>query len=426
MMLLRIGIISILLFIPRYFSFHIPYYLTTARNRFRILPLWQLLHSLKDQGHHHDESLRGMIRFFGEDMIDPVTNRFYYFCRPFDGICEHVHMPIRDLAAAWDATKAINFLDDSGDAMRETLRQSLKDAVKCTLASYFSYLDPVKLENCLSLSEDFLLEPANIGHSALLLVGACSALESNIVEEGEINDIKSAIDGLARGILSMQLPSGEFRTIFRGDGDFIRGIAFYPGEAILALVTAYECNLLNIPTKKEIIPSAVNAFNFYSEYHKTADVDANYNIWQVMAFSRLYDYLHNQRETQKDVASYILIMCREICQSKSWKYQLSRGQSFYVNLETVEIACGLDALAEGIRVAKLEKEIELASLFEVNAANAVCFLQWVQSRVPSSCVVGRGGLGYGGVCVLEQRLDVTGHAMSAFIKLQKVLNMDTC
>ncbi|KAL3793147.1 hypothetical protein HJC23_005649, partial [Cyclotella cryptica] len=381
------------------------------------------LQSLKEKGHDHDELLQEMMRFFGEDMINPTTNRFYYFCRPFDATCEHVHMPIRDLAAAWDAAKAIYFLDQSEEVISETVRQSLKRAVKCTLASYFSWFDPDKQDECLSLSEDYLMEPANIGHSAMLLLGACSALEFNIVEEIEITEIRNSINGLARGILSMQLTSGAFRTIFGDNDDFLRGIDFFPGEAILALVTAYEYNLLNVPTKEEIIPAVVNAFNFYSEYHKTADVDPNYNIWQVIAFSKLYDLMHNQRVTQKEVASYVLKMCQEICKSKSWKYQLSRGQSFYVNLETIEIACGLDALAEGIRLAKLEQELELARMFEVNAANAVCFLQWVQSQVPSSCVVGRGGLGYGGVCVLEQRLDVTGHAISALIKLQKVLNI---
>ena len=35
-------------------------------------------------------------------------------------------------------------------------------------------------------------------------------------------------------------------------------------------------------------------------------------------------------------------------------------------------------------------------------------------------IVGSGGLGYGGIQVFEQRLDVTGHAISALVKLQKL------
>jgi hypothetical protein len=244
----------------------------------------------------------------------------------------------------------------------------------------------------LIMSQDFLLEPVNIGHSALLLLGLCNALECNIADDNRIEEFKNAIDGLSRGILSMQLENGAFRTYY-GDDNFQRGIAFFPGEAMLALVTAYKFNLLNTATREAIMPAMMNAFHFYSRYYNEEDVDTNFNIWQSIAFSALYDCLENQHENQKEVAGYVNTLCQEICQSRAWKYQLSRGQSFYANLETVEIACGLDALAEGIRVAKLEKNMELASQFEKNAANAVQFLGWMQSQVPDSCVVGYGGMG---------------------------------
>jgi hypothetical protein len=109
-------------------------------------------------------------------------------------------------------------------------------------------------------------------------------------------------------------------------------------------------------------------------------------------------------------------MCEDIIQSKSWKYELARGQSFYPNLDTIEIACGLDALADGMRVARATADARLEA-FERQAKNAVSFLQWAQEQVPPNVAVGRGGLGYGGVTVLEQRLDVTGHAISALTKL---------
>jgi hypothetical protein len=217
-------------------------------------------------------------------------------------------------------------------------------------------------------------------------------LECNIADDNRIEEFKNAIDGLSRGILSMQLENGAFRTYY-GDDNFQRGIAFFPGEAMLALVTAYKFNLLNTATREAIMPAMMNAFHFYSRYYNEEDVDTNFNIWQSIAFSALYDCLENQHENQKEVAGYVNTLCQEICQSRAWKYQLSRGQSFYANLETVEIACGLDALAEGIRVAKLEKNMELASQFEKNAANAVQFLGWMQSQVPDSCVVGYGGMG---------------------------------
>ncbi|KAL3766468.1 hypothetical protein ACHAWO_004643 [Cyclotella atomus] len=357
-----------------------------------------------------------MIRFYGQDMIDTTTNRFYYYCHPQEGTRMHVHMPLRDMAAAWDGTKAIEYLSDKKEYAE--MRQSLIDAVRCTVDFYLQSLSPMQ-QNCLIPSKEILLEPVNIGHSALLLLAMCNSLELNIIEDHEIHDVKNAIDGLTSGIILMQLDNGAFSTYF-GDDDFHKGIAFFPGEAMLALVTAYKFELLDPSRSQAVLQTILSAFDFYSNYHDTGDADMNYNIWQVIAFSGLYDCLNDQREKQTQVATYILTMCQEICQSKSWKYQLARGQSFYVNLETVEIACGLDALVEGISVATLEQEIELVGLFERNAANAIQFLSWMQSHVPESCVVGRGGLGYGGVCVLEQRLDVTGHAISALTKLQKL------
>ena len=32
-------------------------------------------------------------------------------------------------------------------------------------------------------------------------------------------------------------------------------------------------------------------------------------------------------------------MCEDICNSSPWRHQLARGQSFYPNLDPVEIAC---------------------------------------------------------------------------------------
>lgn len=92
-----------------------------------------------------DDVLPRMISFFSLDMVDSSTNRFYYLCRPPTGEHEHRHMPIRDLAAAWDATKALLFLEkndaisDQGDYYwndAAEIRQRLREAVHATLEAY--------------------------------------------------------------------------------------------------------------------------------------------------------------------------------------------------------------------------------------------------------------------------------------------------
>ena len=344
-----------------------------------------------------------MIRFFGIDMVDTTTSRFYYYCYPMDGKCEHVHMPIRDLAAAWDASKALQYLinnvddDDDDDAEVILIRQQLKDAIKCTLAIYQSNLRSIKLGNGLCLSEDVLLETSTIGHSALLLLGICDACSLSILNPDEVV-IQDIIDGLVQGILSQQLDNGAFDIEFSKDTSYLRGIEFYPGEAMLALLSAHDI-LLSVPTSsastcQSILHSMEQAFTFYSNYYYTEeDVDINYNIWQVLCFAKYHDILSMNNNQQSkirldEVKKYILEMCQEICQSTSWKYQLSRGQSFYQNIETVEIACGLDALAEGIRIARQEdtKDTEeLDKLFTMHAKNALFFIQWTQDQVSDDC-----------------------------------------
>jgi hypothetical protein len=83
----------------------------------------------------------------------------------------------------------------------------------------------------------------------------------------------------------------------------------------------------------------------------------------------------------------------------------------------VENACGLDALAGGIRVSNMEGDAKRMENFQTNA---MYFLQWVQDPVPESSKTGRCGLGYGGVQALELRLDATGHAMCALAKLRNL------
>ena len=97
-----------------------------------------------DRYTHHDALVWDMIRFFGDDMIDTDANRFYYTCHPQLGECKHVHFPIRDLAAAWDGSKAIEYtnylhgrdmnIGHEADIFR--LKQRLVDTVTCTLSFY--------------------------------------------------------------------------------------------------------------------------------------------------------------------------------------------------------------------------------------------------------------------------------------------------
>jgi hypothetical protein len=225
----------------------------------------------------------------------------------------------------------------------------------------------------------------------------------------------------------MQLESGAFGCTFKNPDEYLRGIEFFPGEAMLALMDVYELSRdtktshsLDTVVQDSILAAMERAFKFYSRHYEENELDVNYNIWQAQALARYYDALSDS-STQKDaVSKYVLDLCHEICQSRSWKYQLARGSSFYVNLETVEIVCGLDALVEGLRIAQALQDDHAVTKFRIHVTNAARFVAWVQDQVPEDSLVGHGGLGYGGIQALEQRLDVTGHGLSAMNKLHKL------
>ena len=387
-----------------------------------------------------------MISFFALDMVDSETNRFFYLCRPQKGQREHRHMPIRDLAAAWDATKVMLFLEttfgkqhDGHSDCNASIRQRLRAAICSTLEAYQPLTPMVEIEqaqsgfadqhrSALRLDASMLRETANIAHSALLVMASANAYRLSICSD---SDTKGVIGGLLQGILSRQRPDGAFRVEFTSNGqkdcdDIYKGIDFYPGEAMLAMMDVYDLSeeygdLVDEAVRESIVSSMERAYMFYCDYYQKESPYVNFNIWQIISLSRFYDVLGRRGRSDQAicVAQHVLRMCRDIVNSRAWK-ELKQGQRFYANLNTVEIVCGLDAIAEGIRLADAIGDEDTSALLKRNAMNAVYFVEWSQSQV-SQDSPGFGGLGLGGAQVLEQRLDVSGHALSALVKLCIVL-----
>jgi hypothetical protein len=390
------------------------------------------IHATLNTGENAREMLWPMATFFSS-MVDESQHRFYYVSFP-QSTCErrlHDHCPIRDLGAAWDATTVLLFWKNQQNWLLETnneddfqkCQKQLEDAVYTTLQVYNESYDSINSEDNggVSLSVNCLMEPPHIAHSGFVILTTIGALKLSLFSQGKI----PPIDGLTRGILSRQREDGAFQIRFESS-DVFKGIEFYAGEAMVALMEAYGLDVPNVVgewTRKAILPAMKRAFVFYSSYFRQGDVAENYNIWQAQAFTRLFYALHqsDEKDDKKlsfDVSHYVLELCHGIVDSRSWK-ELARGRSFYPNLSSVEIACGLDAIAQGIRVAIDTSQLQEAVLFWNNAKHGVSYLQFLQDQVPrdSSCF---GGIGFGGIQVLEQRLDVTGHAISALTKIYEV------
>lgn len=425
--------------------------------------------------YHNERMLQEMTEFYAS-MVDPQRQRFYYSCKPAAQERLHRVHALRDLAAAWDATKILlhwkNVKHSTCHYPKEESLSLLRTAIERTIESYpttplverqqrnISTGNNNNINNnntddddagvpcpqMLSLSSSDEQHP-NLGHSALKILACVGAVQLNWMDhchEKSNDNTTNCLDGLAQGILSLQRSDGAFYTEFRrnaddNENDIYRHMDFYPGEAMVALLELYTLSarctgttrLLHPSTQAKILSSLQHAFDFYETYYRQQAPATNFNVWQIQAFANLFHVCQDTNNKNRKIAKYVLAMSRDICLSRAWKYELVRGRSFYPNIQTLEIVCGLDALVDAITVATTtiskqdddDDDKDMIGLLNQNIHNAVDFVQWSLDRIPVDAAVGRGGLGYGGVQVMEQRLDVTGHAMSALTKLAHVRNI---
>jgi hypothetical protein len=333
-------------------------------------------------------------------------------------------------------------LPENYQAMSNTLSNAVAVTVNAYNGPLWNTFRDSHNRQCVALTSKLLRESSTIAHSAFLILSSVGALRLSTLDP---KDSDVPIESLIRGIISMRQPdSGAFAIRF-GDDDIYGGIEFYPGEAMLALLDAYEISgqlpgILSPSTRIEIIPAVQHAFLFYSDFYRQGYVSDRYTSffgnWQVQCFSKLFDVLEREevKRTSIDeivtlsvVADYIFELCDAIIESDPWRL-LRKGE--YAELSTVEIACGLEAIADGCRIA-LELYSESVSLdsaaqerltrYWQYVESAVQFLSSVQNAVPVGAAVGSGGLCYT-LDVPEQRLDVTGHAVNALIKVYDVQN----
>ena len=382
-----------------------------------------LADTIKRDGIDVQSTLWDFTEYFSS-MVDPSIQRFYSISKPPTGELIHQHCPVRELGVTWDALTLLKYWNENQEWIMEhgkqhefaLYHQKIASVVKSTIHTYISSV--IQFEDYLIVDSNYLRERSNIAHSGLLVLSCIYAIEASIIDATEISAV---MNGLVKGILRMQNPNGSFRIEY-GYDDIYKMIEFYPGEAMVGLMEFYEKgNELNIindgDLHQAILLATKNALGFYSELYKNGDVDVNYNIWQVQAFSRLFRIFHTQYDVDESLcADYCISLCQDIVNSGSWR-MLGRGRSFYPNLQTVEIVVGLDALMEGMSIARVKSLDNEIQRFEMNARNAICFVIFSKDQIDASALVGRGGLGFGGLTIMEQRLDVTGHAVHGFVKI---------
>jgi hypothetical protein len=323
-----------------------------------------------------------------QGMVNPDTGMFEYLYIPQTDTFVREKSPIRDIASVWDLEILSDFLN----------RHELRPLIRKSLRHYGNYL--VERDSYLILDPDRLEEPSSIAHSAFMILALLHAPSPRRTEE---------ITALAGGILHQQRPDGSYKVYFHDLPD--HGEELYAGEAMLALLETYR-QLQHA----RCLQSAERAFSYYdSQYFRCDRVAGNILVffanWQSQACRLLFECTQSM-EIKKDVADYLCRMHDQIME-----------RDFYENVErhpaqqvSVEVACALEGVNDAYALTSLAytSDDKRAKRYHDCICAGLTYLLRLQS-IRSGTERERGGFGL----TLEdrtQRIDITGHAASAFMK----------
>jgi hypothetical protein len=318
-------------------------------------------------------------------MVNPDTGMFEYLYLPQADDFVREKSPIRDIATVWDVEVLSDFLN----------RQELRPLIEKSLRHYGDFL--VERGEYLILDPRRLEEPSSIAHSAFMILALLHAPPPRRADE---------IAALAGGILRQQRPNGSYKVYFHDMPD--HGEELYAGEAMLALLETYR----QLPDTRHL-QSVERAFSYYdAQYFRRAGVAEDMLVffanWQSQA-CRLLFACTQSAGIKQDVADYVCRMHDQI---------IKRG--FYENVErdpaaqvSVEVACALEGLNNSYSFTHTSDD-ERAKRYQQCICIGLAYLLRLQCTHDGT-ERERGGFGL----TLQnrtQRIDITGHAASAFMK----------
>jgi hypothetical protein len=326
-------------------------------------------------------------------MVDGETKRLVYEYRPEDEVAIADGSPIRDIAAIWDMAILSGFLG----------RSELRPVIGRSLEHYGSFLIPHGAS--LILDSRCIGEPSGIAHSAFL---ALAFLDSGIAgrkAEAEA-ETQATAKALVDGILRQQREDGSYRIYFGGERD--EGLDFYPAEAMLAIMAAYEAT-----HDRRYLESVERGFDFHEVNRPPRSIGPErlvfYANWQAQYTALLHRHATTSKRRQA-IRDYVLALHDRIV-----------DEGFYDELErdparqaTVEVACALEGVADAYEIAAREQDARRKNAYEACIRIALAFLFRAQ-RLEDCTPRERGGFGHT-LSERTQRIDVTGHVAAGFIK----------
>jgi hypothetical protein len=338
----------------------------------------------------HDEKAAGMLvdrlRLMFDwykGMVDESTGRFLYLYDPENDVTVADGEPIRDIATIWDVEVLSAFL--GRDDLRAVTRRSL---------DHFSRL----MVEC----DDYAIvaasgEPSSIAHSAFL---ALALSRSELPDK--IERLRPVIDG----ILHQQRKDGSYKIFFGAAPD--GGEELYPAEAMLALLEAYR-----LTRDARYLDSVERGFAHYKRaYYDHGRVQPHFLVffanWQSQAGRLLFEA--TTKPKVKDLVCAFLFELHDRVMGRGFYDRVTRRPEAQA---CVEVACGLEGLTDAYAIAALNQDRRMGDYRDC-ILTALDFLMRAQ-RTTGCTDRERGGFG-ASLAIREQRIDVTGHVASGFIK----------
>jgi hypothetical protein len=320
-----------------------------------------------------------------EGMVNPSTGMLEYLYIPETAALVREKSPIRDIASVWDVEMLGDFLN----------RGELRPLTERSLRRYADYF--VERDGYVILDPRRLEEPSSIAHSAFMILALLRAPPPRRADQ---------IAALAAGILRQQRPDGSYKVYFQDLPDY--GEELYSGEAMLALMETYRQF-----REEQYVHSVERGFAFYETQYFGRERVAEDSLvffanWQSQACRLLFES-GRSAALKRNVTRYVYRMHDQII-----------GQGFYESVQrhpthqvSVEVACALEGLNDAYALARASND-ERTERYQACICAGLAYLLELQCT-QNGTERERGGFGMS-LDARAQRIDVTGHAASAFIK----------
>jgi hypothetical protein len=316
-------------------------------------------------------------------MVDEHTGRLLYLYDPENDVTIGDGEPIRDIASIWDVEVLSAFL--GRDDLQAVIRQSLDCFTRLI----------VERDGCAIVAARG--EQSSIAHSAFLALA---------LARSEFPDKIQRLTPLIDGILHQQRKNGSYKIFFDAEPD--SGEELYPAEAMLSLLEAYR-----LTKDARYLDSVELGFAYYKhEFYDRGRVQPDYPVffanWQSQAGRLLFEAT-TKLKVKDFVRAFLFELHDRVIESGFYNRVARRPEA----QACVEVACGLEGLADAYAIAILSQDRRTGD-YRRCILTALGFLMRAQ-RTTGCTDRERGGFG-GSLAIREQRIDVTGHVASGFIK----------